>query len=133
MKKVYTKPELVCDEFVANEHISACWDIKCNVPYGYGYYEKNNVKGYQKGQDQYIAGGAAGCGTSHTARGVDAAGPSANAMWQPQKHGLFGSVDDGDPIDVFYFEAVGDNWGDQNHHFCTLDSVVWQPNVNASN
>lgn len=135
MKKEYTKPEWFCEEFIANEYISACWDINCNVPYGFGYEEKNNIPGYQEGGDRYIAGGASGCNTQHSARGVDAAGPAANAMWQPQKWEgfLLGKyVNDGDPYEVFYFEAVGHK-GTQNHHFCTLDSVNWRPNPNASN
>lgn len=128
MRKEYVKPSITSEEFVANEYIAACWNIRCNVPYGYGYYETNGKPGYQS-DDVYIAGGS-GCKKMHEARGIDAAGPAANAMWQPTD--VFGKKV-GDPYGVFYFKAKGDHWGDSNHHFCTLDKVNWDPNPNASN
>lgn len=130
MRKEYVKPSITSEEFVANEYIAACWNIKCNVPYGYGYIEKNGISGYQSGLrngDQYIASGR-GCNTVHEAKGIDAAGPAANAMWQPT-NSL--GMDKGDPYGVFYFKAKGQ--GSSNHHFCTLDAVNWEKNPNASN
>lgn len=127
MKKQYVKPVLYSEEFVANEYIAACWSIKCNVPSGVGYIETNGIDGYQEGSylqpgDDFIASGS-GCGTTHEASGIDASGPSANAMWDPSR---------GEPYPVFYFKANGGFWN-SNHHFCTLDSVNWSPNPNASN
>ena len=130
MRKEYVKPSITSEEFVANEYIAACWNIKCNVPYGYGYIEKNGIPGYQSGLrngDQYIASGR-GCNTVHEAKGIDAAGPAANAMWQPTDSL---GMDKGDPYGVFYFKAKGQ--GSSNHNFCTLDAVNWEKNPNASN
>lgn len=128
MKKEYVKPSISGEEFVANEYIAACWSIKCNVPWGFGYFERNGKSGYQKG-DIFIAGPGAGCGTMHEASGIDAAGPSANAMWQPTTKS---GTNVGEPYEVFYFNAKGDKHT-SNHHFCTLDSVNWEENPNASN
>lgn len=130
MRKEYVKPSITSEEFVANEYIAACWNIKCNVPYGYGYIEKNGIPGYQSGLwngDPFIVEGR-GCGTMHEANGIDAAGPAANAMWQPTNSW---GMDKGDPYGVFYFKAKGQ--GSSDHHFCTLDSVNWEKNPNASN
>ena len=127
MKKEYVQPIIEEEKFVANEYIAACWSIACNFPYGYGYFEKNGIPGYQKGEDEYITSGY-GCDKKHEANGIDAAGPAANAMWQEVEWGK----DNGDPYGVFYFKAKG-HWGTSNHHFCTLDSVNWEKNPNASN
>lgn len=123
MRKEYVKPSITSEEFVANEYIAACWNISCNVPSGYGYIEKNGIPGYQSG-DRFVAEGH-GCGTKHEAKGIDAAGPAANAMWH--------SYRDNKNYEVFYFKAKGDHWGTSNHHFCTLDKVNWEENPNASN
>ena len=120
MKK-WVNPSAAVQEFLPNEYVAACWNIKCNVEYGTGYYEKNGRPGYQKG-DEKIAEGK-GCGTMHVASGIDAAGPAANAMWQE-------SGWNGKYYPVFYFKAKG--FGSSNHHFCTLDSVNWEKNPNAS-
>lgn len=127
MRKEYVKPSITSEEFVSNEYIAACWNISCNVPDGYGYIEKNGIPGYQSwllNGDQFIAAGS-GCGTMHEAKGIDAAGPAANARWHS-------NIDDKD-YKVFYFKAKGDHKGDSNHHFCTLDKVNWEENPNASN
>ena len=41
MKK-YVKPMMEGQMFVANEYVAQCWKIKCNVPYGIGFYDNNN-------------------------------------------------------------------------------------------
>lgn len=138
MKREYVKPEFFCEEFVVSEYIAACWNIACNVPTGFGYYEKNGRSGYQEdGDEKIVSSGLYGCGTKHEAHGINAEGPEANAMWQPQKYSggiLFGEYkNDGEPYEVFYFNAKGEKWGASNHHFCTLDSVNWEKNPNASN
>lgn len=121
MKKTYVRPVMEAEIFAANESVAACWTINCNVPSGTGYRERNNEEGYQRGKDDFIASGY-GCGKTHEASGIDAAGPSANAKWETIQ---------GEVYDVFYFQAR--NWGGSNHHFCTLDSVNWNRNPNASN
>lgn len=41
MKRAYVRPTMVGERFVANEYVAACWKINCNVPWGYGYMDKN--------------------------------------------------------------------------------------------
>ena len=130
MKKKYVKPSIVGEKFIANEYIAACWNISCNVPRGYGYFEKNDREGYQENGDELIASGK-GCGTTHVASGIDAAGPSENAMWQET---YLNGGKKGDPYSVFYFQARNtEAYYGSNHHFCTLDAVNWEENPNASN
>lgn len=133
MRKKYVKPSIVGEKFIANEYIAACWNIKCNVDSGYGYFEKNDRDGYQKDGDELIASGH-GCGTTHVASGIDAAGPSENAMWQETDSW---GEEKGAPYPVFYFKArnTSSEWWESksNHHFCTLDAVNWDENPNASN
>lgn len=122
----YTTPVAHMEAFAANEYVAACWSIDCNVPYGTGYYETNGKDGYQEDNwysdgDDFIASGY-GCGTTHAVSGIDAAGPSANAMWQDRN---------GNYYPVFYFKMR--SAGNLSDHFCTLDEVVWAPNPNASN
>ena len=126
MKKQYEKPSMSIDMFEANEYIAACWSVNCNVPKGYGYYERNNRPGYQRGQDEYIASGT-GCGTTHTASGIDAAGPSANAMWQPTD--FWGNKKE-QPYEVFHWKARVH--GSLSDHFSKVSDAQWQPNPNAS-
>ena len=132
MKK-YMKPLMEGQMFVANEFVSACYSISCNVPYGFGYIEQNNEPGYQDNEDKYIDGGADGCGTTHTAHGIDAAGPSANAMWQPQKFDYYKwqYVNDGDPYAVFWWEQK--SHGNSSNHFSKVSDAQWEKNPNASN
>ncbi|MFQ7522851.1 MAG: hypothetical protein ACLRLW_06385 [Terrisporobacter sp.] len=127
MKKQYEKPSMSIDMFEANEYIAACWSISCNVPRGYGYYEINGIKGYQRGEDQYIDQGT-GCGTTHTASGIEATGPSANAMWQPTTRK---GENKGDPYEVFYWQARVP--GKSSNHFSKVSDAKWDPNPNASN
>ena len=146
MRREYVKPVMQSEEFVANEYVAACWKMKCNVPYGFGYYEKNGVTGYQEGQDQYIAGGAKGCNEDYVAHGITTSEPTANAWWQattkpqggghkgkgPHGGGHSGSVTNvGEPISVFYFYE--DSKGHQSHHFSLLSSVEYEESPNASN
>lgn len=45
MKRAYVRPTMVGERFVANEYVAACWKIECNVPYGYGYIDNNEMVG----------------------------------------------------------------------------------------
>lgn len=125
MRKEYVKPMMQSEEFVANEYVAACWSISCNVPEGTGYYEKNGQPGYQSGKkgDQKIASGK-GCNAVHVASGLDAEEPKANAMWQEKN---------GKCYKVFYFKAKVHGKDTLSDHFCTMESVNWNPNPNASN
>lgn len=130
-KKIWTAPQAVVEQFMPNEYIAACWDIKCNVPFGIGYFEGNGIEGFQNNSaDVFLAEGN-GCDTVHQVRGVDAAGPAPNAMWAPREWEPGEGWGQGKPYEVFYFQANG--YGTSNHHFCTLDSVNWDANPNASN
>lgn len=45
MKKTYVKPTAECEEFVANEFVAACWDLRCYTP-GCKYNDyKNRIGG----------------------------------------------------------------------------------------
>lgn len=124
MKKEYVRPMMESETFITDEYIAACWTVWCNVPDGTGYYEKNGEPGYQSGYDgdEKIASGW-GCGTSHTASGIDAAGPSANAMWQEDRSGEF--------YEVFYWRARVH--GSLSDHFSKVEDAKWEKNPNASN
>ena len=119
MKRKYEKPIITLQPFKDNEYVAACWTVWCNVPYGIGYIETNEETGYQEGDIYLVHGG--GCGTSHTASGIDAAGPSANAMWDP-----YG----GEPFEVFYWQA--NVHGTSGKHFSKVSDTQWEPNPNAS-
>lgn len=141
-KMVWEKPEMNVVAFAANEYVAACWSVYCNVPSGIGYFETNNITGYQEKDewvtddngkwyqiqegDTYIDSGR-GCGEYHEVSGIDAAGPKANAWWEPS------NGKDDDAYEVFYFQANGG--GTSNHHFAIIDDehVNWDPNPNASN
>lgn len=136
MRREYVKPVMQSEEFVANEYVAACWKMKCNVPYGFGYYELNGEEGYQKDGDKYIAGGAAGCGEDYVAHGITTSKPTANAWWQEttKSHGggHSGSVTNvGDPIQVFYFYE--DSKGHQSDHFSVIGTQEYEKRPNASN
>ena len=126
MKKNYEKPIITLQPFKDNEYVAACWTVWCNVPYGTGYIETNGKPGYQSGgwgqQGDTHLGTGSGCQTTHTASGIDAAGPSANAMWQP--------AGGGDPYPVFYWYARVH--GNQSVHFSKVEDAQWEPNPNAS-
>lgn len=135
MKKEYIKPIIEGEEFIANEYVAACWTVWCNVPYGYAYFEKNGVEGYQKGEDEYIVGPVIGDDVTHTAKGIDAEGPKANAMYQNLKKGGLFTPDtpEGDPYEVFYWQLPPQHWGDTGHHFSKVSDAKWEKNPNASN
>lgn len=139
-KMMWAKPEMNEVAFAANEYVAACWSVSCNVPYGTGYFETNGIDGYQKEGDwlenengdwyqvtqgdDFIASGS-GCGKKHEVTGVESEGPKANAWWEESRTGKF--------YEVFYFQAKGNGWGSQNHHFSKVSDAVWDPNPNASN
>ena len=126
MRLCYEKPEISFDEFEANEYIAACYDIECNVPYGFGYIEKNGISGYQKRGDIKLAEGK-GCGEVHKGvPGVPDDGPVANAMWQQTN--LWGKPY-GDPYPVFHWV---DGEGSEGHHFSKVSDADWEENANAS-
>lgn len=47
MKREYVKPVIESEEFVANEYVAACWDLKCNTPFC-KYNDYNNRIGGDK-------------------------------------------------------------------------------------
>lgn len=128
MKK-YIRPMMSSEVFLANEYVAACWKIRCNVPYGIGFYDKNNNNLYDEGIDTFIAKGT-GCSAYHN--GVESDnGPVANAMWQPRKGGWFGygETNDGEAYPVFMFVTSNSNNG---HHFSKVEDAEWETNPNAS-
>lgn len=128
-KTEWIKPLAVAQQFVANEYVAACWKIKCNVPYGFGFYDNNGNNQWDgSNTDTYIAKGY-GCGTYHN--GVESDnGPVANAMWQPRKGGgLIPEYNDGPAYPVFMFVT---GKGNNDHHFSKVEDAEWETNPNAS-
>lgn len=117
MRRKYTKPSMSIDMFEANEYIAACYKIKCNVPNGTGYIERNGEDGYQRG-DEYLASGY-GCGVWHVGVQLDAP-PTNNAMWDPKR---------GKEYPVFHWTQGNGNSG---HHFSKVSDTQWETNPNAS-
>lgn len=82
MKKIWSAPEAIAEQFAANEYVAACGDsgvvykFKCTAGGGKSgsvYLETNGVEGLQRnGQnaDQYLSGYHA-CGTEHEAEHTD--------------------------------------------------------------
>ena len=130
--KTYVKPMMQSETFVANEYIAACWKIKCNVPTGYGFIDKNGNNKYDQHTDERLSSdGCWGCGVYHTGvQGVPGDGPKANAMWQPQRCSIFsGCQDDGPAYDVYYWS---DGHGETHRHFSKVSDAQWETNPNAS-
>ena len=127
MKKQYEKPSMSIDMFEANEYIAACYRIKCNVPYGYGFIDSN--KNGKRDENEAKFGQGTGCGTYHVATGLGADGPTENAMWQPLYP--FTNREYGKPYGVFYWQLKlgGNNTG---YHFSKVSDAQWEPNPNAS-
>lgn len=126
-KKAYIKPVLESETFIANKYIAACqqldtWRVNCNVPNGTGYYETNDIPGYQEGNwstrgDEKIASGT-GCYVWHT--GVNTT-PVANAMWQEKKSGRF--------YPVFHWSTG--RWN-TDQHFSKVEDAEWEHEKNLS-
>lgn len=123
MRKQWFAPKAEGEKFVANEYVAACYKIKCNVPSGVGYYEKNGKPGYQNGswrkpEDEKIASGK-GCGIYHIGVNLDEP-PTENAMWDPNN---------GEAYPVFHWV---DGYGNNGHHFSKVSDAEWETNPNAS-
>lgn len=128
--KSYVKPMMESEVFAANEYIAACWRINCNVPTGFGFIDNNGNDQYDRGDEKLTSDGVYGCGVWHTGvQGVPDDGPTANAMWQPQRPGWFGYQDDGPAYDVYYWSDV---YGQTHRHFSKVSDAQWETNPNAS-
>lgn len=120
MKKQYEHPMVVVEGFVPNEYIAACYNIKCNVPYGYGYLDNNRNGEYDRGDTKLATG--EGCGTYHTASGLPET-LTANAMWHTNNSRR-------DDVPVFWWRQ---NTGHTDpNHFTLMNKIEWDKNPNAS-
>lgn len=129
-RKVWRRPEGVVQQFAANEYVAACWKINCNVPTGFGFIDNNGNDKYDREDTKLTSNGVYGCGVWHTGvQGVPGDGPKANAMWQPQKWGLFGYQNAGSAYDVYYWS---DGNGQTHRHFSKVSDAEWETNPNAS-
>ena len=133
--KTYIKPMMESELFAANQYISACWKINCNVPTGFGFIDKNgNGQDDWHYDDKLTSDGVYGCGVWHKGvQGVPDDGPTANAMWQPQKYegGIFtGHYENvGSAYAVYYWS---DGYGQTHRHFSKVRAAQWETNPNAS-
>ena len=123
MKREYSTPEMKVEVFEASESVAACWKIKCNVPYGYGYKDNNGNGEFDDGDEQLTDDVVKGCGTWHKGvKGVPDDGPFANAMW----HAHF-TFEKDYPV---YWWSTGK--GSNNQHFSKVKDAQWATNPNAS-
>ena len=136
MTRTWSEPRIAVQRFVADAYVAACWKINCNVPTGFGFFDNNGNAQYDRNIDEKLTSdGVYGCGTWHTGiQGVPDDGPSANAMWQPQRYvqqGWFGGYyqNDGNAYDVYYWR---DGNGRNDVHFSKVDDAQWESNPNAS-
>lgn len=124
-KKVYEKPMLTTELFVPQSYVASClgtntWLIRCNVPEGYGYIDKNgNGKFDWWGSEKKIVDGVIGCGIYHTVELPADEAPKANAMWHP-----YGEAND---FAVYYWEERAS--GTTGHHFSVASKGDWHKNV----
>lgn len=109
MKRAYVRPTMVGERFVANEYVAACWKINCNVPWGYGYMDKNG-NGHFDSSDELL-----------TPKNIFG-GPKQNAMWHP-------SLSVGKDYPVYYWR---DSNGEYDIHFSKVQDAQWETNPNAS-
>lgn len=130
-RKVWKQPSTTVQKFVPNEYVAACWRINCNVPTGFGFIDNNGNDRYDWREDTKLTSdGVYGCGVWHAGvQGVPDDGPTANAMWQPQRDGWWGYQDDGPAYDVYYWS---DGAGQTHRHFSKVSDAQWETNPNAS-
>ena len=131
MKLEWNEPQVMVEGFKPNQYIAACWKINCNVPTGFGFIDNNENGQYDWRSDEKLTSdGVYGCGVWHTGvQGVPDDGPTANAMWQPQRKGLMGYRNDGPAYDVYYWS---DGYGQTHRHFSKVSDAQWETNPNAS-
>ncbi len=127
-KRVWTAPRAEVEKFEVNDHIAACYKIRCNVPTGFGYLEQDGFDGYTSGDVKLTNNGVSGCDDVHIGVYLDEA-PSENAMWQPQRIGWGGYDNAGNPYGVFYWSTGS---GSNNQHFSKVADAEWETNPNAS-
>ena len=122
MKREYSTPAIKVEVFEASESVAACWKIKCNVPYGYGYLDNNKNGKFDDGDERLTNEIVRGCGVWHKGvKGVLDGGPKANAMWHA--YGAFKDY----PV---YWWSTGE--GSDNQHFSKDSDAQWETNPNAS-
>ena len=120
--KTYIKPMMESEYFVANQYISACWWVDCNIEYGDVYLETNGKAGLQMtgyNHDKQIGRDVTGCGRIHN--GVTEE-PTANGYWVEKT--FWGNT--GRVRDVF-------SWEDRHGwHSSYIEDANWDTNPNAS-
>lgn len=131
MKKIWSAPEAVAEQFAANEYVAACYLVKCDVPSGRGLYnESNGVPGLQMESngdtpaDERLLWkiGLSGCNRYHGGV-IRATDPETNGYWVSQNWG--GSYD---VISVFWWhEDLGSTY---DYHASA--SLEFETNPNAS-
>ena len=121
--RAYVKPMMDSEVFVANEYVSACWWVDCNIDFGDVYLETNGEEGLQtsgRNSDTKIGSRVTGCGRIHN--GVTEE-PTANGYWV--ERGFFGGTT-GTVKDVF-------SWEDRHGwHSSYIEDAHWDTNPNAS-
>ena len=125
----YVKPMMDSEVFVANEYVSACYKINCNVPgTGYLYAETNGQPGLQRtghNADKFLVGPVSACNEWHKGIIQDNP-PESNGYWyQPGILGWGSST-----TDVYWWEE--DLGSSSDIHATRMDKIEWETNRNAS-
>lgn len=112
---------LTTEEFVPQSYVASClgtntWLIKCNVPSGFGYIDKNGNDEFDWGETIIEYG--EGCGIYHTVELPANEAPKANAMWKPTYGSSFA---------VYYWKESAS--GKKDHHFSIASKGEWHKNV----
>ena len=132
MKKKWVEPEILVQQFVANEYVAACYKIKCTTPESnrtYNYiYADSNSNGKWDGEDKRIYSskkGFKGCNQWHKGVIRDSA-PTANGFVTTGTN-----PDRSKSASVFYwYEDLGDWY--EHIHVMTPGKENYETNPNAS-
>ena len=123
MKKVYVTPNMICEDFSANEYISACgeenkvYKFKCNAEAGPLYARDSDGKGYS-------GANYSPCGKTHEAS-VDSVFVDGYIDYNNNR-----KQDDGEAVKVwleYSYDRRDEEWRVSNGHATTvIDMNSWE-------
>ncbi len=134
MKKKWVEPEILVQQFVANEYVAACYKIKCTTPngndtYRYIYEDTNGNNRWDKEDKQIYSAedGFEGCGQWHKGIIRDSA-PTVNGFVTKRTDPTSKKAK---PASVFYwYENLGNKYA--HIHVMTPGNENYETNPNAS-
>ncbi len=125
MKKIWSAPEAIAEQFAANEYVAACHDMNrvyrfiCDAPKGNLYYYRTSdgkIDGIYTGSGRaQLLGSCTPCAASHEA-------PTTSAFYDGfVDYNRNGSCDSGEEVIVWRGES-----GYQGHATAQLDMDEWE-------